>query len=110
VNDFLLTLQARAAREFGVPWGVFDSLTPTELAAIAADEKKNWIAEQKLQDARIAKLGSAIYGAQGVKVNPEDFMVDYEGESQSEALVESDDALRAKLFMWAAFTNKSNGS
>lgn len=78
MNHSLLVLQARAARELGIPWGVFDSLTPAELAAIAEDHKESWIAEQKVRDARVARMTAAIYRAAGAKVKESEFMPSYE--------------------------------
>lgn len=78
MSNAILILQARAARELGIPWEVFDSLTPSELAAISSEAKQEWISEQKVADARTARLIAAIYRAAGAKdVKEENFMPDY---------------------------------
>jgi len=77
----ITVLQARAAREYGIPWEQFPYLTPSELAAIAKDYRQSWVTEQKLADARAAKTIAAIYTAAGAKdVKAEDWMPEYEGD------------------------------
>jgi hypothetical protein len=99
----LIVLQARAAREFGVPWEAFDTLTPFELEMIAEDYKKSWIADQKLNDARAARVAAAAFQSRGHKIKESDFMPDY--SEKTEVKIESDDLIRAKLLMWASILN-----
>ena len=78
-------LQARAARTWGVPPEAFDLLTPVELSEIARDWRKEWIHLQKVEDRRAAQVCLVIAQAHGAKqVKLDDFMVEYEGESESE--------------------------
>jgi len=102
VRDFIV-LQARAAREFGVPWEAFDTLTPAELEVIAQDYRKSWIAEQKLNDARTALIAAAVYRCHGGKLKESDLMPEY--GTRTEATIEPDDVIRAKLLMWASIIN-----
>lgn len=80
-----LVLQARAAREFGVPWEVFDFLTPAQLEAIAKDAQKRWLIEQKQADRRTARIIVAIYRLHGAKgAKEEHFLPQYVEEKPTE--------------------------
>ena len=73
----LIVLQARAARDYGVPWDAFDTLTPFELSQIAEDYNKTWTDGQKLKDSRAANIAAAVYRCAGQKVKESDFFHDY---------------------------------
>lgn len=103
MSDFLV-IQARAAREFGVPWEAFDSLTPSDLAKIAEDHRKTWVQEQKLADMRAARIAAAVYRSYGQKVKESQFLNDYE-EPKEKPKAQSFAEMRAKLVMWAMATN-----
>lgn len=105
MSENLTTLQARAVRDYGVPWEAFDSLTPRELTEIANDFKSSWIADQKIRDMRAARVAAAVYRLGGCKnIKEEDLMTPYDDqktEAQKQE-VESCESMMAKLSMWAA--------
>ena len=74
----LLTLQAKAARSYGVPWSEFDYLTPWELRLIAEDALEEWRNKQLANDNMMAQIAACVMRAAGAKhVRLETFLPDY---------------------------------
>ena len=94
-----VALRARAAREYGVPWDVFPTLTPAQLDEIARDTFEIWAAKQKEQDKRLARLLCHLYRVHGAKdVRPEIFMPDYSEPKEGELTDEELEKKQAALF------------
>jgi len=98
ITQIVLSLQARAFRIHGIPWDVFPTLTPKELAILDKDVREEFEAKEEIWDARFANLMHITYvmnaGAKSKKLKPQDFMPQ---RRQKKVEPLSGDALLAKV-------------